>query len=367
MTKAENTEAENTEADNTGAANIVSFPDLAVIEEQAAAWIAKIEVKELQQVELDKLGAWLALSPQHQEAFDRMNSLWNGAEILDDLNGFGEDVGDKTAIENGEPVMPWWGQRMLVGAIAASVMVVAGVTALYDAGMFTEAQPTHFLTQVGEQKTIALSDGSTVILNTDSVLDIELTENSRIMRLTQGEAHFDVAPNPDRPFLVYAGDGIVKAVGTAFTVYLRKKAVEVTVSEGVVALIARPKASMNTAQSLQVIAELKPIAALTAGQNAVFAEKVEHVESMSEEALGRKLLWHGGFIAFSGEPLLTVIEDVSRYTDIRIEIDPDLETLPVGGYFKIGEIDGMFEALETAFGVHVERVSPSHVILSSAS
>ena len=130
---------------------------------------------------------------------------------------------------------------MLVGAIAASVMVVAGVTALYDAGMFTEAQPTHFLTQVGEQKTIALSDGSTVILNTDSVLDIELTENSRIMRLTQGEAHFDVAPNPDRPFLVYAGDGIVKAVGTAFTVYLRKKAVEVTVSEGVVALIARAK------------------------------------------------------------------------------------------------------------------------------
>ena len=347
--------------------NIVSFPDLREIEEQAAAWVAKIDVRELSAVEVDTLRDWVNSSPKHEDALERMTTLWGGADILDDLNGVGDCTDDTDAYDTVESITPWWGRRMIAGAVAASVIFMVAATSFYGTGMFEGPRPTHFVTAVGEQQTIELVDGSTVILNTDSELDIEYTAESRIMRLAKGEAHFDVVPNPKRPFLVYAGDGIVKAVGTAFTVYLQDRVVEVTVSEGVVALIARPEDTFGADKVSIAVADLIPIAALTAGQNAVFAKEVEHVESMSEEALGRKLLWHDGFIAFTGDPLLSVVKDVSRYTDILIEIDPALESLPVGGYFKIGEIEGMFEALETSFGVRVERISPTHVLLMQAS
>ncbi len=179
-----------------------------------------------------------------------------------------------------------------------------------------------------------------------------------------------------KPSKKYAQGGIVKAVGTAFTVFLRNKAVEVTVTEGVVALFlpseeaamgeaVMGEAVMGEAMGIKV-ASLTPAAALTAGQNAVFTEEeVVSVSRMSDEALDRKLLWRGGFIAFAGESLATVVAEVSRYTDVVIEIDdPALEQLPIGGYFKVGEVEGMFEALEGSFGVSVERISPTRVKLS---
>jgi len=346
----------------TDSENIVSFPDLKVIEEEAALWIARLDTRDLSKADLEKLYEWKAISIQHSDALERMAALWGGADVLDELNYISDDF------EIQESPSMWRIERPIVMvAIAASFMFVFGALVYQLSGSGQdEGQLREYATVVGEQETISLADGSSLILNTDSAVAIEMSDDNRIVRLIKGEAHFDVESDPSRPFLVYAGEGIVKAVGTAFTVHLQKKAVEVTVSEGVVALISQP--DMTLALEEVPIAELKPLAALTAGQNAVFSREVEHVESMSDEALGRKLLWRDGFIAFTGEPLVSVVADVSRYTDVVIEIeDEGLESLPVGGYFKVGEIEGMFEALETSFGVQVKRVSSSHVILSHPS
>ena len=96
---------------------------------------------------------------------------------------------------------------------------------------------------MGEQKTITLPDNSVVQLNTNSRLQFDYRGQARAVYLHQGEVHFSVAKNPDRPFEVYAGTGRVRAIGTAFSVTLndRSDEVNVLVTEGVVEIAPENK------------------------------------------------------------------------------------------------------------------------------
>lgn len=339
---------------------IVEFPDLNAIEEEAALWAARLDSRGEDGFDMAELKDWLAQSAQHRYAFERMAALLLGADMLDELNYLDDDSVASVRASRRGPFIRW------AASAAAVLLVASAMTILQFMGDPVPTQSAAFATEVGMQRTVALADGSTMILNTNSEVAVNLTEDQRQITLLRGEVHFDVAHDVDRPFLVYARGGIVKAVGTAFTVFMHEKNVEVTVSEGVVAILPHDeKADEPEAAEIEA---LTPLAALTVGETAVFAEAVESVTRMSEDALDRKLMWRGGFVAYAGEPLSKVIEDVSRYTDIVIDIDGSaLENLPIGGYFKVGEVEDMFEALEASFGLTVERISPTRVVLTRAS
>ena len=199
------------------------------------------------------------------------------------------------------------------------------------------------------------------------------SRTARIVRLTAGEAYFEVEKDARRPFLVHAADGVVEAVGTAFTVRLHGgDAVEVTVEEGRVAIassLPSGKAPEGREDPPSVPAgQFAPLAQLTAGQSAVFGERVEAIAHMDEPALKRKLSWRQGMLAYSGDPLASVVADISRYTDVVIEIDdPALGEKPVAGYFRAGEVEALLDSLELSFGLNVERVNDKLVRLSAAS
>ncbi len=105
---------------------------------------------------------------------------------------------------------------------------------------------------------------------------------------------------------------------------------------------------------------------LEAGQNIVLGEKVERAETVSSADMGRKLAWRQGDLIYTGQPLKDVLADVSRYSDIKIELaDPALENLPVGGAFRTDQITAIFAALENNFGVRAEWIGPQHVRFTS--
>ena len=93
---------------------------------------------------------------------------------------------------------------------------------------------------IGEIREQELVDGSVLQINTDSQVNVEYSEGTRKIHLLRGEAHFDVAHDKDWPFQVYAGKGVVKAVGTAFSVRLEEEKISVIVTEGKVDLVATP-------------------------------------------------------------------------------------------------------------------------------
>ena len=105
---------------------------------------------------------------------------------------------------------------------------------------FGDSQQALYVTAIGEQKTITLADNSVVQLNTNSRLSVDYNDKLRGIHLIEGEAHFQVAHNPDLPFEVYTGTGVVRAVGTSFSVYIKHKQVEVVVDQGIVEIDTMP-------------------------------------------------------------------------------------------------------------------------------
>ena len=340
---------------------VVPLRSAEAIENEAADWLIALGRDDVSEQDILEFKAWERRCARNREAFERMAALWDDFSVLKVLDDYAESASASI------PPNSFLLKRRTLTAIAASVGIVLTVGAAryiswWSAGQIQEEQ---FATAVGEQRTIRLSDGSEINLNTDTILQVAYTRRRRNVTLAKGEAHFTVAHSKRRPYLVHAGTGLVRAVGTAFTVRLRPDAaVEVTVEEGRVALSSSVVAnrSAGAPDAAQGAREL------IAGANAVYGERVQQVIQLPPAEISRKLAWRQGVLAYAGEPLSEVVADISRYVPITIEIaDPDLQSLQIGGYFKIGEVDEMLESLELNFGLSVERVSDAHVRITGNS
>ena len=321
--------------------NIVNFRDRSPIEDEAARWVLRHDNGALTPAEQAQFEAWKQASPAHADAFARLSGHWNDLDILAGL-------ADTPAEQ------PFWRRPQLWAGVgmAAAVMfaVIVGVNQFSGQGeparqVAEQSGLGVYKTNLGDQETITLADGSVVTLNTDSRIEARMNGTERTVRLLQGEAFFEVAHDPSRPFRVYAGDGVTVAVGTAFSVRLEKNSVQVVVSEG--------KVSYSRVAD---VPEPEPVAFVAAGETALFGENVV-IDRVDLAEIDRRLSWTDGKLVFSGDRLSSVVADISRYADIRFEFDTqDLADMRVGGVFGLGEVDDMLEALETNFGVRAERV-----------
>jgi transmembrane sensor len=249
----------------------------------------------------------------------------------------------------------------------------------------------YYASAIGKHTSIPLPDGSVVVLNTNSRIKVEYTQDHRNIFLIQGEAHFDVAKNKNRPFRVHAGKGRVEAVGTAFTVYLRKEDVEVLVTEGKVELAELKTTETastlsgdglisqneNKEPALYIAIPVEQFGRLEAGEGATIyvsqSNEVKRelpsvkVEAMDDKQRKRRDTWREGFVLFTGDTLEDVITEISRYSPVEIEIiDPALKKVRIGGQFKIGDLDGLFDTLEFSFGLNITKLENKRIEISAA-
>lgn len=346
---------------------IIPFPDRTAIEAEACAWIARLDGDQPSSEDLSAFREWLGRSPQHREEIKRLTMLWADLNVLTEL-----------AVPLEKPRSSLWRRAAgflkfgfpasRLAALASAAIIAAAIIFFYPKPSAFQETRLVYSTAVGERKPVTLSDGSAIVLNTDSQVMVSYSNEQRQIRLLKGEAYFKVAHNPNRPFLVYAGAGIVRAIGTAFSVHLKSRDIEVRVTEGTVELASIPGGNEKSPGKIHLQKILSPttLAKVTANQTATFNQNIETIEPIAAEELERKLSWKRGMLVFSGERLQEVVDEVSRYTSLKIVIlDPGLQDLRIGGYFRVGETDAMFEALETRFDVHVERVGGNVVQLSS--
>jgi transmembrane sensor len=334
---------------------VAQFPNARQIEAEACAWIAQLDGNSPSQEDLTAFREWISRSPQHRREIKRLSALWSDLNVMTELAVPVKD--------NQQTVSDKW---LLRGAVFALVVVLSiAETVFYFRPQTPAASNVVYSTSIGEQKPVTLADGSKVLLNTDSRIQVDYGAQQREVHLLRGEAYFEVAHNARRPFLVYAGANIVRAVGTAFAVYLKKQDVEVVVTEGTVEVSATANgsggpAAKNTSKPTTKLADIK------AGQRAAFNQEVESIQPVMPLEIKRKLSWREGVLSFSGEPLEQVVAEVTRYTSVTIVIsDPAISNVRIGGYFKVGETEAMLEALETSFGVRVNRVNDKLVYLAA--
>ena len=225
--------------DKTDSNNIAAFSSKASIKEEAGAWIVKIDGGNLSASDASQLQQWLSTSDYHRDYLEKLARNWDSMAVMQELaalfpiNGV---QGKPTIAERLREKFSNW-QRPAVWS-GTGLATCALVIALFISGQ----PPNHFATGIGQQASYQLEDGSTINLNTNTEVEIDFSKDRRRIHLLKGEAHFDVAKNPQRPFVVYAGEGMVWAVGTAFNVrYIGSlnsnrpdPIIDVTVTEGTV-------------------------------------------------------------------------------------------------------------------------------------
>ena len=332
--------------------------------------------------EILALQAWAKRSPAHRAELDHAEARWQDTNQLSELAvplcRRCDVPGKGTESTRGEwAALAWFARRRSAswGAFASLVIATALLLNLNSPSAVMENGV--YGTTVGELRLLTLEDGSQVQLDTASQAEIEFNATSRRIYLLQGKAHFEVAKNAERPFEVYVGGGLVRAVGTAFSVYLDGEDIEVLVDEGRVDLARvnrpdtgpvnqspkTPRGDANTSSPTMPTpkAEEQVFRSLDRGQGALFNQLEAEFTVLAEKELEREQSWRSGALIFAGEPLGQVALEVSRYTSATIEIsDPRLSQLEVGGRFNIGDIEALFNVLETAFGVQVVHVAKNH-------
>tara|TARA_R110002096_G_scaffold52556_22_gene137384 strand:+ start:4682 stop:5794 length:1113 start_codon:yes stop_codon:yes gene_type:complete len=230
------------------------------------------------------------------------------------------------------------------GALALLALVVT--VPMYN----TMVTPLEFTTHTAEHRRIVLDDGSSVFLGAETRILSDYSPHQRHITLSSGEAYFDVAKDPDRPFIVDINGLEVRAIGTAFNIRKSPASIMVSVVEGTIGL----KSDDAPALTESVTAALP--ATLTVGEQISYA-KADHKVNYAVTDTRDMLSWQSDVLFFRGETLQDVFYRLDRYTDETIILlDKDVGDLQFSGTVHRQNIDSWFDALSLAFPVNVTRV-----------
>ena len=334
---------------------VVDITQQGSIDNQAATWVARLDSEQHNADTLAAFREWINQAPEHRKAFEDYVDVWDQLNILTEMLPPGKRTVHKPR---------WFFVPFATpAALACTTMVLAVSVLLYSLVAGPGIQ--HYQTTIGEQASFTLPDGSTALLNTDSKITVHYSDQQRRIELDYGEAHFEVEKDQQRPFEVYAGQGLVRAVGTAFSVYLRQDDVEVVVTEGVIEIDTVPIAEPTTSPAATNLPPTTAAPKVAAGNQAIYdRHTAKHILLAEMQKLENRVAWHQGLLVFEDEPLANVVEEVGRYTKTKIIIpEQEVRRLKVGGQFKVGDTRAMFEALSISFNIKTEVVSEDLVYL----
>lgn len=302
------------------------------IELEAARWLVRHRADHLTDPDRTEFEAWLAESPRHVGAYTRARAASAYIDRFVALAG-GKDIAPEDAAG-----LSHLNRRWFIAASAAALMIAG------TAGWLERShQAQSYGTNVGEQRQVTLSDGSSLLLNTDSQMSVRFDRASREVRLERGETMFDVAKDLARPFIVEVSEVSVKAIGTSFSIRRDARDVEVLVTQGIVE-VTRPGVSDNS-----------PSWRITDHERLVVSKASASVETLAPGKEERLLAWRAGVVSFDGEPLGDAIAEINRYNRRHIILDdPLLASRPIVGIFRTTDVESFVSAVAPAFGADVE-------------
>src|ERR1700716_1715180 len=331
------------------------LPSSGDVERQASAWFARMHADDVTADDRTRFEDWLRAHPYNAKAYAELSATWQelvkSGPLVRAVN-FGQ-------VMNAASAPPAPRRRWAVAAAAAGIGALAlGV----GWNLYKQKEESRFQTAIGEQAAVALPDGSSFDLNTNSRIRVDYSQRQRVIRLERGEAFFTVAHDTHRPFWGHAGDYWVRAVGTAFNVYLTPTGVEVTVSEGTVNVV---NATANESPPADA-AITGAAAAVTAGEQADAHGRAEVIHELNSAQLSRLLAWRKSSLYFQDQPLGDVANELMRYTTLKIEFDDDaLRALPVGGTFQTSPegAEALLTMLQDGFGTTIRRDGQGHAYI----
>lgn len=330
------------------------------VQDRAIDWLVKLRDDQLDDNDLDAFAQWLGQAPEHGEAFTVAEQLFN-----DMVSAIGdpaptEIVSHADQAQMAAKVIPLPRRpaksgkpRWLAPAIgiAASWLLAIGLV------MPKQSHPlsnyfSDYRTQTGELREIQLSDGSRLLLNTNSSISVDFSSDSRKIVLHHGQVRFTVAQDTQRPFQVVADNLTVRALGTVFDVYKHDDAeTSIIVQEhAVAATLAGPDGQTGSIK-------------VSEGQQLNY--KPGHPLPQPEPAkLDQATAWQQHRLLINDRPLIELITELERYRLGRIFIaDPALNNLRVSGVFSMDNPESTLTTLRQVLALKQTRIGPWWIVL----
>jgi transmembrane sensor len=372
--------------------------------QQAVRWFAWLQEHNADPELMDVFRRWRAASEQHRIAYEKVESMWRACDGIDvfDLpwpsadelrldnydgsytlplpehqNPLHDDLRIPAVagshLKTGEFVL---GQRVSVkghglllktrsgwinAAIAASLLLFfSAVIAPWSYQRFFNDSPAVYITDVGQIQKQVLSDGSELTLGANSRVSVEFTRSQRKIVMERGEVFFEVSKDTNRPFVVAAGNGLVRAVGTVFNINKRDQSVTVSVVEGIV------EVSRQVAESGSNPAINHPVQLEYAQQLVYDRAGAVWQAQQDEKILERATGWREGRLAYVNERLDAVLQDINRYSVRKLVLgDSALSELSYTGTVFSGNIDDWLRGLQQVFSIKVVETDKQILLLKS--
>ena len=336
--------------------------------EEAATWAARLADGELPLGRQDEFQDWLDADPLNALALDEIVGAWRAVEYYaasEQMVALRQSALASARRATPAPTAPETRTWILRGLLAATLALVIGGGLVWG-----WLAPRTYETGIGERRVVVLTDGSKLSLDGATTVKVRYAGGNRRLWLDHGRAKFDVAKDSLRPFSVTAGNKVVVATGTAFSVERVQDEIRVVLYEGHVALLQR---SGSRFAEPVAIAGQPAERFLTPGRELVLPE--EPVEAVVRKARFvapkvadvdpvRSLSWEGGQLVFEDEPLGVVAERMNRYSNKELSVaDPATAAVRISGVFRAGDTDALVQGLAAAFNIE-SRIGADSVVLA---
>ena len=295
---------------------------------EAAAWLARLHADDRSDVDEQAFKSWLAAKPENGRAFEAVTAMWDLASAL--------------RIENPALSRPTFVlRRRSVLASIGSLVAAGGGFAFWE-----EAYAGVYETEIGEQKHVALSDGTQLFLDTDTRVRERYSPSLRALELDRGRVNIRVRPDPLRPFVVEAAGQRILAGRTALDVRRDGDRVSVLLLQGQATVLAKAR-GVNRRLELQ------------RGQRAIVAANIPI--QLDTPNLVPLTAWQTGQAIFENEALSAVVAEMNRYSTVRLEVDdPAVANLRLSGVYRVGDNEALAHSVSLLLPVTIEHY-PDHI------
>jgi transmembrane sensor len=323
------------------------------ISRAAALWVVRSD-RGLTGTELAEFEQWLAADVRHRKAMPRSTAIWGLLDRMPgDLASRCDDQGEKIAFP-----------RHLILAIAAAATVAIASASWWQIYGHETQVPVSVASNEATARTLLLSDGTLVSLNSGAEILEKFTASRRRVVLLKGEAHFNVKKNAAWPFAVRAGNSEVVAVGTAFDVNLQLRQIEVVVTEGRV----RVASNVSGDTAFESASPGDPM--VRAGQQALisrrhfFSPSTVEVSDCDPLDMARILSWKNPLTTLTGATLGDLAEDFRKRIGYRLVFaDPEVASLRIGGRFRVNDVEDFVRLLADNFGLEANHIGQNETVL----
>lgn len=320
--------------------------DEAQAEKEAVAWFTRMNGKPSPE-DKRNFQAWRRLNICNEDAYQMISALWSssvtpGAEIAtEEASSLAGHLSRIKEIRKRRKT----GSKTGAGALAL-IFLLAGGWIWLEKPNFWQDMSADYVSARGEMRQIILDDGSSVLLDADTAIDVRLNDDVRQVKLLRGTAFFEVKPS-SVPFIVEAANGNSRVLGTAFDIALDDKGVEVTLEHGSL------RVELGNSSS-QVV--LKPGEAV--------AYNNQGLSEPHDVELDNALAWHDGRFVFNNASLKDVLQKVERYRDGRIVvIGSALGARRISGSFSLKDTNAALSSLQSSVGFRMNKLSERLVVI----